>query len=195
MANNEKPVLGELKMTIAQFFRVNGGTTQLKGVTPDIRFPSAFEADEFGETGFDNALPWREIAPASYQAAGNLQGILPELQRRHDARTKDDKSFRELQEDVTEVIRIKEMRSLSLVEAERKQEKEAREARLKARSGKDAEALRDDGLQSGERSLKAELASEKAFKDRKDFLLEETARIVADAAVLAPDSRPVAKTP
>ncbi|NML27937.1 carboxy terminal-processing peptidase [Zoogloea dura] len=186
VANNEKPVLGEIKMTIAQFFRVNGGTTQLKGVTPDIRFPSAFEADEFGETGFDNALPWREITPASYQPAGTLQDILPELQRRHEARSKDDKSFRELQEDVAEVIRIKEMRSLSLVEAERKQEKEAREARLKARNGKDAEALRDDGLQSGERSLKAELASEKAFKDRKDFLLEETARIVADAAVLAP---------
>ena len=194
VANKEKPVLGELKMTVAQFFRVNGGTTQLKGVTPDIRFPSAFEADEFGETGFDNALPWREIAPAAYRASSTLHDILPELQRRHDARTRDDKSFRELQEDVAEVVRIKEMRSLSLVEAERKKEKEAREARLKARKGEDAEALSDDGLQSGERSLKAELASEKALKDRKDFLLEETARIVADAAVLA-RSGPVAKTP
>ncbi|MBN9695689.1 MAG: carboxy terminal-processing peptidase, partial [Zoogloea sp.] len=193
VANKEKPVLGELKMTVAQFFRVNGGTTQLKGVTPDIRFPSAFEADEFGETGFDNALPWREIAPAAYQASSTLHDILPELLRRHDARTRDDKSFRELQEDVAEVVRIKEMRSLSLVEAERKKEKEAREARLKARKGEDAEALSDDGLQSGERSLKAELASEKALKDRKDFLLEETARIVADAAVLVPASRPVAK--
>lgn len=202
VANNAKPVLGELKMTVAQFFRVNGGTTQLKGVTPDIRFPSAFAADEFGETSFDNALPWREIAPAPYQPVGSLQDILPELQRRHEARTRDDKSFRELQEDVAEVVRIKEMRSLSLVEAERKKEKEAREARLKARKGEDAEALSDDGLQSGERSLKAELASEKALKDRKDFLLEETARIVADAAVLAPAqvhrsaraSRPVAST-
>lgn len=193
VANNAKPVLGELKMTVAQFFRVNGGTTQLKGVTPDIRFPSAFAADEFGETSFDNALPWREIAPASYQPAGTLQDILPELQRRYEARTRDDRSFRELQEDVAEVTRIKEMRSLSLVEAERKKEKEAREARLKARKGEDAEALSDDGLQSGERSLKAELASEKAFKDRKDFLLEETARIVTDAAVLVPASRPVAR--
>lgn len=195
VANKEKPVLGELKMTVAQFFRVNGGTTQLKGVTPDIRFPSAFEADEFGETGFDNALPWREIAPAAYQASSTLHDILPELQRRHDARTRDDKSFRELQEDVAEVVRIKEMRSLSLLEADRRKEKEAREARLKARKGEDAEALSDDGLQSGERSLKAELASEKALKDRKDFLLEETARIVADAAALAPRSVPVAKTP
>src|SRR5690606_14163633 len=39
IARNDKPVYGELKMTIAQFFRVNGGTTQLRGVTPDIGFP------------------------------------------------------------------------------------------------------------------------------------------------------------
>jgi carboxyl-terminal processing protease len=62
VAKNDKPKLGELKMTVAQFFRINGGTTQLKGVTPDIRFPSAFESDEFGEASFDNALPWRQIA-------------------------------------------------------------------------------------------------------------------------------------
>ena len=42
LVNNDKPELGELKMTIAQFFRVNGGSTQLKGVTPDIGFSGCF---------------------------------------------------------------------------------------------------------------------------------------------------------
>ena len=47
IAKNATPVYGELKMTIAQFFRVNGGTTQLRGVMPDIGFP---------QTGDDAAL-------------------------------------------------------------------------------------------------------------------------------------------
>ncbi|MBL8453593.1 MAG: PDZ domain-containing protein, partial [Zoogloea sp.] len=70
LARSDTPRYGELKMTIAQFFRVNGGTTQLRGVTPDIRFPSAFDDAEFGETAFDNALPWREIPAARYTPAG-----------------------------------------------------------------------------------------------------------------------------
>lgn len=78
---------------------------------------------------------------------------------------------------------------ISLNEAERRKEKEVREARLKAREkidGKDklAAALRDDGLQMGERSLAADLAAEKARKDVKDVLLDEAARIVADEAEL-----------
>src|SRR5215471_10548305 len=64
---NEKPAYGELKMTIAQFFRVNGGSTQLKGVTPDIKFPLTGDFDQNGEQAFDNALQWTSIAPASYR--------------------------------------------------------------------------------------------------------------------------------
>lgn len=66
MVDNKKPQFGELKMTIAQFFRINGGTTQLRGVTPDISFPSSFDAGEFGESSFDNALAWTQIKAASY---------------------------------------------------------------------------------------------------------------------------------
>ena len=184
IARSDTPRYGELKMTIAQFFRVNGGTTQLKGVTPDIRFPSAFDDAEFGETAFDNALPWREIPAARYTPAGTLGSVLPELQRRHDTRIQSDKAFKELQDDVAEALRLKAARSLSLVEAERRKEKDAREARLRARSTHDAAALRDDGLQSGERSLNAELDSEKALKGRKDTPLDEAVHIVADAATL-----------
>lgn len=186
IARSDTPRYGELKMTIAQFFRVNGGTTQLRGVSPDIRFPSAFDDDEFGETAFDNALPWREIAAARYTPAGTLGPVLPELQRRHEARIRNDKAFKELQEDVAEALRLKAVRSLSLVEAERRQEKDAREARLRSRSTQDAAALRDDGLQSGERSLSAELDSEKALKGRKDTPLDEAVHIVADATTLQP---------
>ena len=189
VAKNDTPKFGELKMTVAQFFRVNGGTTQLKGVTPDIRFPSAFESDEFGETAFDNALPWRQIDAAAYRPADAIRAILPALQQRHTNRTAGDKGFTQLREDVAEILKFKDQRSLSLQEAERKREKDAREARLKARAGEaGAAGPGDDGLQSGERSLSAELASEKALKARKDILLEETARIVSDEIELI-DSR------
>src|SRR5206468_1168040 len=63
-AKNDKPKFGELKMTIAQFFRVNGGTTQLRGVVPDIPFASETDEEPFGESSLDNPLPWTQIKPA-----------------------------------------------------------------------------------------------------------------------------------
>jgi carboxyl-terminal processing protease len=189
IAKNDKPKFGDLKMTVAQFFRVNGGTTQLKGVMPDIRFPSIADPDSQGESSYDNALPWTQIDAASYRPVGTLKDLVPALQSRHQARVAKDKSFQALLDDVAEFKRLRENRSISLNEAERRKEKEVREARLKAREkidGKDklAAALRDDGLQMGERSLAADLAAEKARKDVKDVLLDEAARIVADEAEL-----------
>ena len=187
VAKNDKPKFGDLKMTVAQFFRVNGGTTQLKGVMPDIRFPSIADPDAQGESSYDNALPWTQIDAASFRPVGTLKEVVPALQSRHQARIAKDKSFQALLDDVAEVKRLRETRTISLNEAERRKEKEVREARLKAREkidGKDklAAVLRDDGLQTGERSLAADLAAEKARKDVKDVLLDEAARIVADEA-------------
>lgn len=59
---NEAPRFGSVKLTIAQFFRVAGGSTQHKGVVPDIAFPVSVDASEYGESTYDNALPWTRIA-------------------------------------------------------------------------------------------------------------------------------------
>lgn len=191
VARNDKRKFGDVKLTVAQFFRINGGTTQLKGVMPDIRFPSVSDPDEFGESSYDNALPWTTIDSASFKPVGNLRDMVPALQSRHASRVARDKRFQLLLEDVAEVQRLKASRLISLNETERRKEKEAREARLKAREkleGSDGiAALRDDGLQAGERSLAADLAVEKARKDAKDVLLDEAARIVADVAELQGD--------
>lgn len=77
IAKNDKPKLGELKMTIAQFFRINGGTTQLRGITPDISLVMATEMEDFGESSYDNALPWMQIKAADYRPAGDLSSIVP----------------------------------------------------------------------------------------------------------------------
>lgn len=110
---NPKAKFGELKMTIAQFFRINGGTTQLRGVTPDISFPSGTDTESFGESSYDNALPWTQIKPADYKPTGDLTDLLPMLEVRHESRIAKDKDFQYLQEDIAEVQALrKKKRSL-----------------------------------------------------------------------------------
>jgi carboxyl-terminal processing protease len=199
VAKNSKPQFGELKMTVAQFFRINGGTTQLRGVKPDILFPAVSDAENFGESSFDNALPWAQIKAADYSPAGDLKGVLTVLLALHEARVKNDKDFQYLQEDIAEFKLQRKKNLVSLNEAERRKERDAQEARLRSResrtdTGKSARedvvgkepapgkgsALRDDGLQAGERNLANELAAEKVRKNAKDVLLNEAVHILSD---------------
>ena len=203
VANHDKPQFGEVRMTIAQFFRINGGTTQLRGVTPDFRLPGLFDAQNFGESSYDNALPWSQVKPANYLPADNLQSILPTLLARHEARVKKDKDFQNLIEDIAEARRQRETNLVSLNEAERRKERDAQERRRAAREAQSTasnsaakklpgnassagpdHALRDDGLQPDERNLANQLAVETAAKDAKDILLLEAVNIVGDAVAV-----------
>ncbi|MED5228361.1 MAG: S41 family peptidase, partial [Pseudomonadota bacterium] len=65
-ARNKDEKLGQLKFTIAQFFRINGDSTQHRGVVPDILLPTARDDAERGERGLENALPWQQVAPTRY---------------------------------------------------------------------------------------------------------------------------------
>jgi carboxyl-terminal processing protease len=191
VARNDKPKFGELKLTIAQFFRVNGGTTQLRGVTPDIALPGLSDPKTFGETSYDNALPWAQIKPARYKQAGNLKAELPKLQGLHDKRVESDPDFQRLLEDVAELKAQRDKGVISLNEAERRKEMTARENRLKSRAQLDdgVDTTNDDGLQSNERSLTADIALENARKKAKDVLLNEATAILSDAAGLQAGAR------
>jgi carboxyl-terminal processing protease len=184
MAKSEKPTYGELKMTIAQFFRVNGGTTQLRGVTPDLPLARTMDHERIGESSYDNPLPWTRIKPVDFRPAGNPQELLPLLSARHQARVAHDKAYRELLEDLAENETLRKRTEISLNAAQRRREREAQEARLKvrmqAREGADAEPIRDDGLQTGERALGAELAAERSRKAARDVLLDEAGHIMGD---------------
>lgn len=189
LMRSEKPKYGELKMTIAQFFRINGGTTQLRGVMPDIRLPTMTDEDDFGESSYDNALPWTQIRAADYTASGNLIKIMPRLVANHDKRVAVDRDFKYLQEDIAELNLRRKRNTLSLNEAERRRERETQEAHAKLReqntgNSADAVSLQDDGLQSNERNLDADLALEKARKNARDILLDEAAHILSDEAGL-----------
>ncbi|XYJ08803.1 carboxy terminal-processing peptidase [Telluria sp. B2] len=135
-SQSEKVRYGELKMTIAQFFRINGGTTQLRGVTPDIKLPVLSDVENFGESSFSNALPWVSIKPATYVPLGNLKELVDPLQKRHEARIAKDKDFLDLREDIAEVMRIRKENAISLNEAVRRKERDAQDARAKAREAR-----------------------------------------------------------
>lgn len=185
LVKNAQPKYGELKMTTAQFFRINGGTTQLRGVTPDISLPMISDEEDFGESSYDNALPWMKIKAADYHVTGDLTPILPMLIVDHDQRVAHDKDFKYLREDIAEFDARRKKNQISLNEAERYKEREVQEARTKLREAGTSDktlsaAMEDDGLQSSERNISADLAREKARKDAKDVILDEAAHILGD---------------
>lgn len=202
IARNDTSKFGEIKMTIAQFFRINGGTTQLRGVTPDVSLPITTNTDDFGESSFDNALPWMQVKSADYKQTDNLRDIVPTLVAKHNKRVADDKEFKYLREDIAEFRELRQKNLISLNETERRREREAQEARDRERRNDKADTvegssakmhnhvLQDDGMLPSERNLKTDLARESAVKDLPDILLNEAARIVGDEALLLNTNAP-----
>jgi carboxyl-terminal processing protease len=145
-SQSEKMKYGELKMTIAQFFRINGGTTQLRGVTPDIKLPVTSDAENFGESSYDNALPWVQIKPATYLPSGDLKELVGPLQKRHEVRVAKDKEFRDIETDIAEALKLRKDNVISLNEAVRRKERENQEAKARLRESR----LADDTGKSDE---------------------------------------------
>lgn len=193
---------GQLKITVAQFFRVEGGSTQNRGVTPDIGFPVTLDAEDYGESSYDNALPWTRVEAAGYATQANFKPLLPLLEARHETRAKDDPEFVWLAEDVAEYRRQRAEKTVSLNEATRRAERErtearrtAREAERKARGLADAHAgaTEDDGLQADERNVAADAKREADARNQPpDVLAREAAHILADAIDLLRDDRALA---
>jgi carboxyl-terminal processing protease len=193
-SDSEKPQFGELKMTIAEFFRINGGSTQLKGVTPDIQYPKNGDEKDFGESTYDNALPWTQIPPAAYQPVASLNAYLPQLQQLHDGRVVSSPAWKLMLDELTQYKTMRNKTSVSLNLAQREAERKQQDAiqadfrgRHKAIDGDTAQgddSRLDDGLNANERSFKSELKEEKDAKKAKDVELNETAHILFDAVGL-----------
>ena len=121
--------LGNVQYTIAKFYRINGGSTQHKGVEPDIRFPSLIDSKEIGESVEPNALPWDKIQAANYQTVGQFTKLLPSLQKRHDERVAQEPEFRYVLEDIAWYQQEKQKKTISLNEAVRVQERDDLDAK------------------------------------------------------------------
>ncbi|HEX5340009.1 MAG TPA: carboxy terminal-processing peptidase [Gammaproteobacteria bacterium] len=111
---------GQLKLTVEKFYRVNGASTQRKGVTPDILLPSAIDTSEFGEETQDSALPWDQIAATDYTPLQlGLDQALPKLTKLHDVRIAHDKAWALYQEELKQYQAQRSEKSVSLLLSER----------------------------------------------------------------------------
>lgn len=162
--------LGSVQFTIAKFYRINGGSTQHKGVIPDILFPSVIDHAEWGESQEENALPWDSIARANYTTFGENKNTLKGLTDLHNQRIK--KEFNYIYEDLERYKIKKEDKTISLVEADRLKEKAENEQRNLVRTN---ERLARLGLEKVENldDLPEEL-------EKVDPFLEEAANITYD---------------
>lgn len=84
---------GELKLTLAKFYRVSGQSTQHRGVVPDIHYPALVDTEQIGESALPEAMPWDSIKPAIAPRKDPFKAHLDMLQSRHDTRTAQDPDF------------------------------------------------------------------------------------------------------
>lgn len=140
--------LGSVQYTIAKFYRINGGSTQHKGVIPDISFPSAIDPAQWGESKQGNALPWDSIVKAKYKKLGNLTPIITYLEKQHEVRIKSEPEFGYVFNDITLYNEEKDRKTISLVEADRIKEKDEGEARALVRTNERLKRLGKDPVEN-----------------------------------------------
>ncbi|EHA1127252.1 carboxy terminal-processing peptidase [Vibrio navarrensis] len=119
--------LGYVQYTIQKFYRIDGGSTQNKGVVPDIAYPTAVDPEETGESVEDNALPWDSIEKADYTVLQRNAELVNALKLKHDARIANQLEFKFIAEDIAKYKAEKDDNKLSLNEKVRKQESESAE--------------------------------------------------------------------
>ncbi|QKJ87378.1 Carboxy-terminal protease [Paramixta manurensis] len=127
MLRPDWPALGSVQYTIQKFYRINGGSTQRKGVTPEILMPTGVEAVETGEKFEDNALPWDSINAASYVKTGDVKPLVPQLTKDHQARIANDPEFQYIIKDIQRFDAMKDKRnivSLNLAQREKENHEE-----------------------------------------------------------------------
>jgi carboxyl-terminal processing protease len=125
---------GLLKLTISKFYRVNGESTQLKGVVPDIVLPSVINySTDFGESSLDYPLQWDTNAPAQFDRTGMIEPYKAELLKDSEARVTASKDYDYVREDIEQYKKHQADKTISLSESQRLKEKSESEARQKAR--------------------------------------------------------------
>lgn len=112
--------LGSIHYTIAKFYRINGGSTQLRGVTPDIVLPTLIDVSELGEKTEPNALKWDKISKADYETYSNPEDFIPTLTSKYKQRVKDDPVFKVIQSERDRYFKLKNGKTITLNYEKRK---------------------------------------------------------------------------
>ena len=155
--------LGQLKLTVAKFYRINGGSTQHTGVMPDISFPSRYSSMDIGESTSKNALLWDKIRPTPYEVYRPYSDVIPQLEAQHEIRMDKSAEYASLLENISKYEETKNHKKVSLMESKRREERKKEE--------KDPDTDEDE--------------SETENPIKKDLLLKESARILGDYLLLS----------
>ena len=164
--------LGQVKVTIAKYYRVNGGSTQNLGVIPDILYPTTIDPQEVGESSEKSALPWDQISATGYQPLNNIKEFFPLLKEKHKQRIKNNSEFDYLLDDLAATKKRREQKLVSLNEDTRRKEMEKDEEEKFQREN---ERRKVKGIKLLEKGEKVE---ETSAPD--DLYLDETGRILAN---------------
>ncbi|WP_245539886.1 carboxy terminal-processing peptidase [Spiribacter salinus] len=180
----EDAATGRLKLTIAKFYRINGESTQLEGVQPDLHLPYPQSSDESGERSAERALPWDTIRSTEYRQQGELARYLSELRRRHDRRMLTDPALMSVSAEAKRLREAEARTEVSLNEDRRRAAQEQQEAaRLEAVNAQLAAYGREtiEDLDDLDRD------------QLPDALLDETAEVMVDLAELIGEDGTVAQ--
>ena len=123
-APGSDPRFGQLTLTIGKYYRVTGGSTQHRGVLPDIELPSHIDSALIGESSRDTALPWDQIKATEFATDRSLDTALSVLSTSHEQRSAVDPDFNYLQADIAAVTAERAHNSVSLSLVAREQERE-----------------------------------------------------------------------
>lgn len=172
---------GELKLTLAKFYRVSGQSTQHQGVIPDIQYPDMMDTKEIGESALPEALPWDSIKPAIKPELDPIKPLLAELQARYENRTTKNADFTFARQRLQLSQKLMEETTVSLNESKRRaQHSDIEGQQLAIENGlrkAKGEALLSKLKVEDEDALPVE---DKKTKPEDDAYLAETGRILLD---------------
>ncbi len=172
---------GELKLTLAKFYRVSGQSTQHQGVLPDIDYPSIIDTKEIGESALPEAMPWDTIRPVIRPAADPFKPFLAELKARHDARSAKDAEFAYIRDRLALTQKLMNEKTVSLNEQERRARHDEIEAKQLALENIRRKAKGEEPLKELKKEDEDALPVEdEDTKPEDDAYLSETGRILLD---------------
>jgi carboxyl-terminal processing protease len=165
------PGYGQLTLTIGKYYRVTGGSTQHRGVIPDIELASLVDTATVGESTRDTALPWDQIEPTRFRAESSLDPEIQRLAARHQERAEIDPDYNFLLEDVEAFSELRDRETVSLNLLERQAERDRLQARQLERENERRAILNLEPIESVEALETLEAT---------DILLDQATKVVAD---------------
>ncbi len=178
----EEEELGQLKLTLAKYYRITGNSTQNVGVTPDIEFPSFVDMEEYGERSLPSALPWDQIRSTYYDASNYISPeMVQSLKVLFNDRLQNDQELKDYIKEAKEVQELRNRSKISLNYDKRKFEIDELEKKRAAREGGDIEDGDINDLSQAVTQSEVSTIEGEAYENfDKDLFLKEGLYLLAE---------------